>query len=103
MLRVVHKHAHCSIGYDSELESSSGSVRKVITSADILNRFSVSILTLALRGVWKDNSKLRIVVFGIKEKVGPMRVGGLLELQLPTVCVSVLFEKELLYNENIHL
>ena len=30
------------------------------------------------------------VLFGRKEKVGPMRVGGLVELELQTVYISVL-------------
>lgn len=55
---------------------------------------------LALREVWKDNSKILIVLFGIKENVGPRRVGGL-ELQLQTVYISVLFE--LFYNQSIQL
>lgn len=56
---------------------------------------------LALREVWKDNFKIISVVFGINEKVGPVSIGGLLELQPPTVYIYVLFE--LFYNENIQL
>lgn len=54
---------------------------------------------LALREVWKDHSAILIVVFGIKERVGPMRVGGLLDLQLPIAYIYVLFD--LFYSENI--
>lgn len=43
-----------------------------------------------MREVWKDNFKILTVLFGRKEKVGPMRVGGLVELELQTVYISVL-------------
>lgn len=55
----------------------------------------------ALREVWKDNSKMLIVLFEIKEKVGARRVGSLLGLQFQTVYISVLFE--LFYNQSIQL
>lgn len=54
-----------------------------------------------MREVWKDNLKILIVLFGRKEKVCPTRVGGLLELELQTVYISVLFE--LFYNQSIQL
>lgn len=54
-----------------------------------------------MREVWKDNFKILIVLFGRKEKVGPMKVGGLLELELQTVYISVIFE--LFYNQSIQL
>ena len=54
-----------------------------------------------MREVWKDNFKILIVLFGRKEKVDPMRVGGLLELELQTVYISVIFE--LFYNQSIQL
>lgn len=45
-----------------------------------------------MREVWKDNFKILIVLFGRKEKVCPTTVGGLLELELQIVYISVLFE-----------
>lgn len=71
------------------------------SAAYILNIFCVSILMFALREVWKDNSKMLIVLFEIKEKVGARRVGSLLGLQFQTVYISVLFE--LFYNQSIQL
>lgn len=58
-------------------------------AAYIIHKFCVSTLRPVLR---KNNSKVSIVLFERKEKVGPRRAEGLLEPQPPTLYVSLVFE-----------